>query len=1025
MTVSIRATTGSLNLLHFLLGVFLIHPEGGVALELLPSSPEVLLQSHSNFTVVCSGWSQVKWRLPQDSDGGPEVLVQDEGYSSTLQLFNATWRRSGRYTCEELSADQSRALDIYIPGQGPEQWFVPQSSSQVYKHTEEGTIPCVVSDPKLNVSLYERPGRTAVGGVGYEPALGFMGRLNDAGHVCVATDGDQEKESQVFYVFTVLDPKEMEVELSVSSQVLKQGEVLTVNCSVRDVDMVFFSWTFPRRQEVEPLTDFLPNEIRSFINISNPTVSDSGVYVCKAQDSQLRWTVRKNITITVLDQGYVYLWPSGETNISSLVHHTVELKVEGEAHPAPTLTWSRLNQTIAMETSSINTTHLTSNRYVSTLTLQQVQLDQTGTYKATAFNEDNSEEVMFYLKVSAPPRIVSLSEVGKNAILCVSEGVPTPSVSWYTCPSSIRCSNLSDGWRSQLGALEQDITMMTEKGGTLVRSVLTLKTLSSVSAVRCEATNTAGGRARDLRVLRNSLLSQVVVLVAVLVLVIIAVIFFIILIALWRNKPHHESRWKLIESGGSDGQQCTYVDPEDLPYSSAWEIPRDQVVLGQVLGSGPFGRVVEAEVSGLTGSDSATKAAVKIMRSRRALVQSLMSELKVLAYLGPHLNIVNLLGACTRQGPVYLITEFCCHGDLLSYLQRNKDTFGQVDMPSRSNSDGGYMDMNKDERGRYVPLKELRDPEQETDHQEVISLLFSDSPFLALKDLVSFSFQVAQAMDFLSSRKCVHRDLAARNVLVCNGKLLKICDFGLARDLQRDQDYIIRRNSFVPLRWMSPESIFQNIYSSESDVWSYGVLLWEIFSLGRGPYPDLLTTRQFVSALKKGHRMDQPEHAPYDIYDVMKQCWDEDPLSRPSFSSLVASMGNMLTADYRQWYIQLTEDFLKGDSPAVLQSRRSFSRRAEEEMDIQKKSSKGSPASEIKVHLLEAAPDDAGPSHSPYIIPVSDVTMETSSSTALDAVSPLLSDPATILESKEVTSPPEDAELPASSSSHEEEESCL
>lgn len=101
----------------------------------------------------------------------------------------------------------------WFPSSGPEQWFVPQSSSQVYKHSEEGTIPCVVSDPKLNVSLFERPGRTAVGGVRYEPALGFMGRLNDAGHVCVATDGDQEKESQVFYVFTVLgkdtftDPK--------------------------------------------------------------------------------------------------------------------------------------------------------------------------------------------------------------------------------------------------------------------------------------------------------------------------------------------------------------------------------------------------------------------------------------------------------------------------------------------------------------------------------------------------------------------------------------------------------------------------------------------------------------------------------------------------------------------------------------------------------------------------------------------------------------------------------------------------
>ncbi|KAM4546604.1 LOW QUALITY PROTEIN: platelet-derived growth factor receptor beta-like [Fundulus diaphanus] len=1046
MGASIRGATGSLSLLHFLLGVVLIRPKGGGALELLPSSSEVLLQSQSNFTVVCSGWSQVKWRLPQSSDGGPGVVVEDEGSSSTLRFMNATWRNSGRYTCEEPSADQSRALDVFIPGQGPEQWFVSQSASQVYKHTEEGTIPCVVSDPKLNVSLFERPSRTAVAEVRYEPALGFTGRLSDAGYVCTAVDGDQERESQVFYVFTLLDSTDMDVELSVSSQVLKQGEVLTVNCSVRDVDMVFFSWNFPRRQEIEPLTDFLANQIRSFINISMATVLDSGVYECKAQDSQQRWTVRKNITITVVDKGYVHLWPSGEANISSLVHHTVELKVEVDAHPAPTLTWSRLNPTITMGTRSINTTHLVNHRYASSLTLHQVQLEQTGTYKATAFNEDSTKEVTFYLQVTAPPRIVSLSEVDKNTILCVSEGVPTPSVTWYTCPSSIRCSNLSDGWRSQFGVSEQNVTMET-RGVTMVRSVLTLETLSAVSAVRCEVSNLAGGQARDLRVLRNSLLSQVVVLVAVLVLAIIAVIFFIILIVLLRNKPPYEARWKLIESVSSDGKQCTYVDPEDLPYCSAWEIPRDRVVLGQVLGSGPFGRVVKATVSGLTDCDSASKAAVKMVKSKRDGVQSLLSELKVLGYLGPHLNIVNLLGACTKQGPVYLITEFCPHGDLLTYLQRSKATFGQVDTPSRSNSDGGYMDMNKDESRRCVPLKELRDttpavgetvhaPDQLNTNRNnrmygrklTMACSLSDhqvatSPLLTLQELLSFSFQIAQAMDFLSSRKVVNRDLAARNVLVCDGKLLKICDFGLARDLQKDPDYIMRGNSFLPLKWMSPESIFQNIYSSKSDVWSYGVVLWEIFSLGCSPYPELLTSRQFCSALKKGLRMERPEHAPSDMYDLIKQCWEEDPLSRPSFSSLVTAVDNMLSADYRQRYLQLTEDFLKGEHAAAVQSAESFSRGAEDETDRQKKNTKGSPSSEVKVHLLESGPEESGPSHSSYTIPVPDVTVD--SSAALDAVSPVLSDVAAILESKEVTSPTEAAELPALSCSLDEEESCL
>ncbi|XP_038144263.1 platelet-derived growth factor receptor beta-like [Cyprinodon tularosa] len=154
----------------------------------------------------------------------------------------------------------------------------------------------------------------------------------------------------------------------------------------------------------------------------------------------------------------------------------------------------------------------------------------------------------------------------------------------------------------------------------------------------------------------------------------------------------------------------------------------------------------------------------------------------------------------------------------------------------------------------------------------------------------------------------------------------------------------------------------------------------------------------------------------------MKQCWDEDPLSRPSFSSLVSTVGAMLSADYRQRYLQLTEDFLKGKNPAVVQS--SLSRQAAEETDGQRNNQKGDPASEAKVHQLGVEPDGPGPSHSTFIIPVSDVTVETIA--ALDAVSPQLSEPAAISESKEVTPPPDATEPPTSSSSpDEEEESCL
>ncbi|KAE8287831.1 Platelet-derived growth factor receptor beta [Larimichthys crocea] len=1037
---SIRRRTRSLIVLHFLLGVLLVHPDGSICLELQPSSTEVLLNSNANFTVVCSGWSQVTWRLPQDflMDG---VDVDNQGSSSVLQLSKVTWKNSGRYTCEEASSYQSKVVDIFIPGQGPEEWFVPLGPGVVMKEAEEDTIPCVVSNPQLNVSLYERPGRTPVSGMTYEPGHGFTGRLKDTSYVCVATHGDVEIESQVYYVFSIVVPKVMEVDMTVSSSVLKQGEVLTVNCTVKDTEMVFFNWDFPRKEDFEPLTDFLPNRIRSFVNISAATVADSGVYVCVVQETIQERTVKKNVTVTVLDRGYVYLWPSGETNVSSLLHHTVEFSLEVDAHPAPTFLWTKDNQTVAMGTTSITTTHHVDQRYFSTLKLVRVQMDQAGSYTVTVSNEDDIQEAVFNLEVKVPPRITSLSELGSKAVLCVSEGAPPPSVTWYTCHSSNRCNNVTGGWRSlsanpESGAPQQNTTEVEERGVTQVRSVLTLKSLSSLSAVRCEAKNSAGRRARDLRILSTSLLSQVAVLASVLVLVVIAVVFLIILILLWRKKPRYEVRWKVIESVSPDGQQYTYLDPTQLPYNSTWEVPRDNIVIGQVLGSGAFGRVVEANVSDLLHSHSTTKVAIKMVKPSSGAVQSLMSELKVMVHLGPHLNVVNLLGACTRGGPVYLITEFCRHGDLVNYLQRNKHTFLQSDPHTKSDSDGGYMDMNK-ESAQYVAMKELsyadiepavyETPYTPPDQQEA-SLLLSDSPLLTLNDLLSFSFQVSQAMDFLSNRNCVHRDLAARNVLVCEGKLVKICDFGLARDLMKDQDYIARGNSFLPVKWMAPESIFQNIYSSQSDVWSYGVLLWEIFSLGGSPYPDVPMTQEFYSALKRGYRMSRPDHAPDNIFDLMKQCWEEKPQFRPSFSSLVASVGNMLSDDYKKCYQQLTENFMKSENPAVVRSRLSPSIAVGDLTDGETDTN-GSPDPQVNSHLLKVEPEEAGPSHGTYIIPITDITIETSGGAALDAVSPQLSDTQDTAGAQEVTSSEdrqETEELPASSCKREEEEeSCL
>uniref|UniRef100_A0A4W6CKB6 receptor protein-tyrosine kinase n=1 Tax=Lates calcarifer TaxID=8187 RepID=A0A4W6CKB6_LATCA len=390
--------------------------------------------------------------------------------------------------------------------------------------------------------------------------------------------------------------------------------------------------------------------------------------------------------------------------------------------------------------------------------------------------------------------------------------------------------------------------------------------------------------------------------------VVIAMFFWLLIVFVIRGRKR--------PNGGDlkTGYLSMILDSEDMPMdeqcerltydANKWEFPRDRLKLGEPLGRGAFGQVVEAAAFGIEKATTCTTVAVKMLKegATSSEYRALMSELKILIHIGHHLNVVNLLGACTKPGgPLMVIVEYCKHGNLSSYL--------------------------KSKRGEYSPYK-VNDPRRLHTVTSFTTDQSSDDDHLTMEDLISYSFQVAKGMEFLSSRKCIHRDLAARNILLSENNVVKICDFGLARDVYKDPDYVRKGDARLPLKWMAPETIFDRVYTTQSDVWSFGVLLWEIFSLGASPYPGVCIDESFCRRLKEGTRMRPPEYATTEIYQTMLDCWLDRPTDRPTFAELVEHLGNLLQASAQQDgkdYIPLTAGETEG-SPVAPDPRSPYSR---------------------------------------------------------------------------------------------------
>ncbi|XP_035168066.1 LOW QUALITY PROTEIN: tyrosine-protein kinase Fes/Fps [Oxyura jamaicensis] len=257
-----------------------------------------------------------------------------------------------------------------------------------------------------------------------------------------------------------------------------------------------------------------------------------------------------------------------------------------------------------------------------------------------------------------------------------------------------------------------------------------------------------------------------------------------------------------------------------------WVLNHEDVLLGERIGRGNFGEVF----SGRLRADN-TPVAVKSCRETLPpeLKAKFLQEARILKQYN-HPNIVRLIGVCTQKQPIYIVMELVQGGDFLSFLR-------------------------------------------------------SEGPHLKVKELIKMTENAAAGMEYLESKRCIHRDLAARNCLVTEKNILKISDFGMSRE---EEDGIYASTGGmkqIPVKWTAPEALNYGRYSSESDVWSFGILLWEAFSLGAVPYANL-SNQQTREAIEQGVRLDPPEQCPEEVYRLMRRCWEYDPRRRPSFSAV-------------------------------------------------------------------------------------------------------------------------------------------
>ncbi|XP_048359218.1 high affinity nerve growth factor receptor-like [Sphaerodactylus townsendi] len=279
-------------------------------------------------------------------------------------------------------------------------------------------------------------------------------------------------------------------------------------------------------------------------------------------------------------------------------------------------------------------------------------------------------------------------------------------------------------------------------------------------------------------------------------------------------------------------------EPTFLP-AGVHHIKRRDIVLKWALGEGAFGKVFLAECHNLSPAQEKMLVAVKALKEATESARlDFQREAELLTVL-QHEHIVKFYGVCTEGEPLVMVFEYMKHGDLNRFLRSHGPDAKILDNNGSGQSFGQ----------------------------------------LDLSQMLQIATQIASGMVYLASLHFVHRDLATRNCLVGHSLVVKIGDFGMSRDIYSTDYYRVGGRTMLPIRWMPPESILYRKFTTESDIWSFGVVLWEIFTYGKQPWYQLSNT-EAIECITQGRELERPRTCPSEVYDIMQSCWQREPQQR-------------------------------------------------------------------------------------------------------------------------------------------------